>query len=184
MVDQVTVTPLPPVPSLQPPLQDVKNGREAPNNFAFNVPWTQWFVQVREKINVINSILVAFSQVIGGGLVVSDGTGTATTRTIQGTTGEIGVADGDGIAGDPTISLVATGITPGKYQGLDIDVDGRIVGVNITYIVSGLPTPVVGAKAFVTDATLTIILGLGTVVVGSGGNKVPVYSDGTNWLIG
>jgi hypothetical protein len=40
-----------------------------------------------------------------------------------------------------------------------------------------------GAMAFVTDATQTAILGLGLAVVGGGANKVPVYSDGTNWLI-
>jgi hypothetical protein len=40
-----------------------------------------------------------------------------------------------------------------------------------------------GAFAFVTDATQTAILGLGLAVVGGGANKVPVYSDGTNWII-
>lgn len=38
-----------------------------------------------------------------------------------------------------------------------------------------------GARSFVTDATLTVFL---STVVGGGGNKVPVVSDGTNWLIG
>lgn len=40
-----------------------------------------------------------------------------------------------------------------------------------------------GGFAFVTDASTTAILGLGTTVVGGGANKVPVYSDGTNWII-
>lgn len=54
------------------------------------------------------------------------------------------------------------------------------------YTVSGLPsapTSGAGALAFVTDATQTAILGLGLTVVGGGANKVPVYSDGTNWII-
>ena len=38
-----------------------------------------------------------------------------------------------------------------------------------------------GAKAFVSDATATTFA---SVVVGGGANKVPVYSDGTNWRIG
>lgn len=38
-----------------------------------------------------------------------------------------------------------------------------------------------GARSFVTDATATTFL---TVVAGAGANKVPVVSDGTNWLIG
>lgn len=38
-----------------------------------------------------------------------------------------------------------------------------------------------GARAFVTDATATTFL---STVTGGGANKVPVVSDGTNWLIG
>jgi hypothetical protein len=55
------------------------------------------------------------------------------------------------------------------------------------YTVSSLPsasTEGAGATAFVTDASTTATLGLGTTVAGGGSNKVPVYSDGTNWIIG
>ena len=38
-----------------------------------------------------------------------------------------------------------------------------------------------GARAFVTDANATTFL---STVAGGGSNKVPVVSDGTNWLIG
>ena len=38
-----------------------------------------------------------------------------------------------------------------------------------------------GARAFVTDANSTTFL---SIVAGGGANKVPVVSDGTNWLIG
>lgn len=38
-----------------------------------------------------------------------------------------------------------------------------------------------GARGFVTDATATTFL---STVAGGGSNKVPVVSDGTNWLIG
>jgi hypothetical protein len=41
-----------------------------------------------------------------------------------------------------------------------------------------------GARDFVTDASTTLTLGIGTTVTGGGSNKVPVYSDGTNWLYG
>lgn len=41
-----------------------------------------------------------------------------------------------------------------------------------------------GARAFVTDANATKAAGDGATVVGGGANKVPVYSDGTNWIIG
>ena len=41
-----------------------------------------------------------------------------------------------------------------------------------------------GARAYVTDASTTLTLGIGTVAVGVGVNFVPVYSDGTNYRIG
>lgn len=38
-----------------------------------------------------------------------------------------------------------------------------------------------GARRYVTDATVATFA---STVVGGGSNKVPVYSDGTNWKIG
>lgn len=55
------------------------------------------------------------------------------------------------------------------------------------YTVAGLPsasTSGAGATAFVTDSNTTLALGLGLSVTGGGANKVPVYSDGTNWIVG
>jgi hypothetical protein len=50
--------------------------------------------------------------------------------------------------------------------------------------VADLPSAVVsgsGARAFVSDATGPTF---GSVVVGGGAVKTPVYSDGTNWRVG
>ena len=41
-----------------------------------------------------------------------------------------------------------------------------------------------GARSFVTDATLAASGNFGAVVVGGGGNAVPVYCDGIDWRIG
>ena len=52
------------------------------------------------------------------------------------------------------------------------------------YTVATLPSAVtsgVGARSFVSDANATTFA---SIVAGSGANKVPVYSDGTNWRIG
>ena len=52
------------------------------------------------------------------------------------------------------------------------------------YTVATLPsaaTAGIGARAFVSDATATTFA---STVAGTGANKVPVYSDGTNWKIG
>lgn len=51
--------------------------------------------------------------------------------------------------------------------------------------ISALPTsPVEGQTAFVTDSNATLAAGLGNIVATGGSNKVPVYYDGANWLIG
>lgn len=65
---------------------------------------------------------------------------------------------------------------------LTIRQDGSFVQQNLT--VATLPaagTAGVGARAFVTDANATTFA---SIVAGGGANKVPVYSDGTNWRIG
>ena len=41
-----------------------------------------------------------------------------------------------------------------------------------------------GTKAFVTDSTSTLSSHHGQVVAGGGSNFVPVFSDGTNWIVG
>lgn len=59
-----------------------------------------------------------------------------------------------------------------------------MIPVTGSLTVAALPaaaTAGAGARAFVTDANATTFL---TTVAGGGANKVPVVSDGTNWLIG
>jgi hypothetical protein len=80
------------------------------------------------------------------------------------TAGVVGV--GTGAAGQTTGQLYAATVRTGQTT------------------VAALPsasTAGAGARAFVTDATATTFL---STVAGGGANKVPVVSDGTNWLIG
>ena len=59
-----------------------------------------------------------------------------------------------------------------------------VVAPTTVYTVATLPsaaTSGVSARAFVSDATATTFA---STVAGGGANKVPVYSDGTNWKIG
>jgi len=58
------------------------------------------------------------------------------------------------------------------------------LAANINYLVADLPsaaTSGLGARAFVTDATAPTF---GSAVVGGGAVATPVYSDGTNWIVG
>ena len=52
------------------------------------------------------------------------------------------------------------------------------------YTVATLPTGVAGRRAFVTDSGNTLASHHGQVVANGGANFVPVFHDGTNWLVG
>lgn len=62
-----------------------------------------------------------------------------------------------------------------------IEVDGTIE--QSAYTVSNLPSASAGATAFVTDSSAAHAGNSGNVVTGGGANFVPVYYDGTNWII-
>lgn len=53
------------------------------------------------------ALATAIENLGSNGLIARTASGSAASRTISGTTGEITVADGDGVNGDPTISLAA-----------------------------------------------------------------------------
>lgn len=73
--------------------------------------------------------LQALSSVSGTGILVSTGTDTWASRTITGTAGNITVADGDGIAANPTINLAAiTQAATGDLVKVTVDGYGRVTG--------------------------------------------------------
>jgi hypothetical protein len=99
------------------------------------------------------------------------------------------------------VNFTSSVAMPGSVAGV-ISSGGTVQDLNISHnaeitfhgVVGTTPVTVsnlvvasyagVGARAFVTDSTQTLSVGLGTTVVGGSTNKVPVYSDGTSWLIG
>ena len=102
------------------------------------------------------------------------------------------ITSGNG-TGTGTISslILQSPVAVGSGSGAQTQTTGLAIkagtAVLTSYIVANLPaaaTAGAGATAFVTDASTTLILGLGGAVAGGGANKVPVYSDGTNWLYG
>ena len=71
-------------------------------------------------------------------------------------------------------------------QGIldQLNTSSGIIPALTVYTVATLPsasTSGAGARSFVSDATATTFA---STVAGGGANKVPVYSDGTNWKIG
>jgi hypothetical protein len=75
------------------------------------------------------------------------------------------------------INQLGAGILSGNRSGTTVQAPA-------VYTVSTLPaasTVGVGVRSFVADATATTFA---SNAIGGGTNKVPVYSDGTNWKIG
>ena len=98
---------------------------------------------------------------------IGTGTGAISTLALQ---SPVAVASGTGAQTSTTGLLIRAG-----------------AAVLTSYTVAALPaaaTAGAGATAFVTDASTTLTLGIGTAVVGGGANKLPVHSDGTSWIIG
>lgn len=61
----------------------------------------------------LNTLLTAISGLGANGLVARTGSGAAAARTVTGTAAQIAVADGDGVAGNPVLSLVQGLLFPG-----------------------------------------------------------------------
>lgn len=93
---------------------------------------------------------------------------TSTTVTLAAETAGTGA---DNI--DVTLTPAGTGVVA---SGSPIKTQSTTVASLMSAATAGS-----GARAFVTDATATTFL---STVAGGGANKVPVVSDGTNWLIG
>jgi len=79
-----------------------------------------------------NTQLAAIAALASNGIIVKNGAGSAVTRSIAGTV-RVGVSNGDGLAGNPTIDLLASGVTAGTYNSVTVDIYGRVtVGSTVT----------------------------------------------------
>ena len=80
--------------------------------------------------------LDAIAALATNGLIAKTGAGTAATRTITGSS-SVSVANGDGVAANPTLSLPASGVTPGTYTLSQVTVNDRGI---VTAVSNGIPT--------------------------------------------
>lgn len=109
-------------------------------------------------------------------------------------TSEVDIATTWNTSGTPT--LILANITDTASNAASLFADFQVAGSSkaaihksgairtLSTTVASLPTAAnagAGARAFVTDANSTTFL---STVAGGGANKVPVVSDGTNWIIG
>lgn len=75
-----------------------------------------------------NDDLGAIAGLTSTGLVARTAAGAAAARSIAGTAGRVSVANGDGVAGNPTIDLAASGVVAGTFTKLTVDAFGRATG--------------------------------------------------------
>lgn len=73
-----------------------------------------------------STLLTAIAGLAANGIIVRTGASTAVARSIAGTSGNISITNGDGVAGNPTINLVATAVAAGTYNRVTVDTYGRV----------------------------------------------------------
>lgn len=127
----------------------------------------------------LDSDLTAVAGLSSTGIIARTGAGTASTRAITGTAGNISATNGDGVAGNPTIDLVDTGI-PGTYKSVTTDAKGRVTaGTNPTTLAGfGITDAAPIASSYITissDGSLTNERSLAGTA-----NQITVTDNGAN----
>jgi len=97
---------------------------------------------VNNGVQPFSSTLGALSSFNTNGIMVQTDTSEFIGRTITGTASQVTVTNGDGVSGNPTISLAASGVTAGTYGSASlipvptVDTYGRITGITTAAVVS------------------------------------------------
>jgi len=97
------------------------------------------------------------------GLVTLSTAGAITGSTITGTSGQISVANGTGVGGNPTIALVASGVSAGSYSIANVTVDtyGRVTSASASST-TGSGNVVLATSPTLTGTPLAPTAGAGT----------------------
>ncbi|PPD53662.1 MAG: hypothetical protein CTY12_04660 [Methylotenera sp.] len=82
-----------------------------------------------DTFNIVSTLghdLQALEALTSTGIAVRTGANAWTQRSLQGTSGNTVVTNGDGIAGNPTVDLATSGVTANTYTKVTVDVYGRV----------------------------------------------------------
>jgi len=102
-----------------------------------------------------------------------------TSSSVGHSVAELSSIDSLGV-GAPRVGIGAVNVSDNYY------INGVGVYFTQTVYVTNLPAAAanVAVQYFVTDSTVAASGNFGAIVAGGSTNVVPVFSDGTNWLIG
>lgn len=105
----------------------------------------------------LDSDLVAVAGLTANGIVARTATGAAAVRTITGTAQQVTLVNGDGVAGDPVVSLTDFG-TAGTYNVTTTDAKGRVSSAFLRTLTSASTGAITVANGDGTagDPTLTV----------------------------
>lgn len=111
----------------------------------------------------IDSTLTALAAFNTDGFLVQTAPDTFVGRSIAGTAGQVVITNGNGVSGNPTISLADSGVSPGTYSSVTVDAKGRVTA-GTTSAANAVTEPMTNGTASA--------LGIGRTVYISGSGSV------------